>query len=818
MNGNSMSASLSGKQFETHGELMDMLPRKPRLISELLLVPNGPKSLTFYGAQQPRTVHCEHGVAAFAKLLSYLDGTHPIENIVDQPGVELAGGVKGFVSLLLRYGLLEEGDCAPCVTTADEAAVHYFARFQGVSLHHRSRTEVMAHAHTVQLLIACPAELKQTLSAAFDGVGLHSVKFVSTPDEVWQTGHTHGLVVLDGGAEDEAVLACADAMHGTGRPYFVGDIGADRVQVGPYVLPGTTASHRCLTAQMQRPQAACDALDREYQCAYIAHTFLQVLLKLSVELYFNKTVIHSTTGQGEFPAVVKLARIPGSTFGGLAETRVLPLDHPAFAAWVHHAGVRQPPRQYLSPRVFQTHFTVANMNLHDAAVARGHSPKVVPLPAPTPLPDALPWLQPPNMPSHGAMPLAELTAILRMAAGEQTLEDGQRRRIAPTAGQLRSPSFYVVANQVQGLARGVYQYDGERDVLIPVATVGFERLRQALPALGATVSQVALIATAHLARVRSKYDDFAYNLVHLDAGVACHYATLAAQALGWPVLQERAFNRDRLAQCLMLTTADEQQIICACLHVGQASAAPDKLQNLASGTASSMARCPSASLGVPSTPRRAEVPHVLWRHTLGQYSEGSRTEHTLLRRRASYACATSAVDAALLCSLIAFAHQSLWALQQQKGSALALRPWLLLPCSSNPLEAGMYECVGAAPEQWIRRTVDLPRSVLGECLNQTHFSEVGAVVVLMANLEQTFAEHGKAGYEMLLLESGGTVASLWLAATAAGLVGTPAGGLIDAGFTHYAGVDGYREVPMFALALANPVVEPSTMESAHGPR
>lgn len=818
MNGKSMSASLSGKQFETHGELMDTLPRRPRLISELLLVPNGPKSVTFYGAQQPRTVHCEHGVAAFARLLSYLDGTHSVEDIAERPGVELAGGARGFISLLFRYGLLEEGDCAPCVTTADKATVHYCARFQGVALHHRSRTEVMAHAQTVQLLIACPAELKQTLSAAFNGIGLHSVKFASTPNEVRQLDHTNGLVVLDGGVEDEAVLACADAMHGVGRPYFVGDIGDDRVQVGPYVLPGVTASHRCLVAQLPRPQLACDALDREYQCAYIAHAFLQVLLKLSVELYFNKTVIHSTTGRGELPVVVKLARIPGSAFGGLAEARVLPLDHPAFAAWVHHSGVRQPPKHYLSPRVFQTHFTVANMNLHDAAVVRGHSPKIVPLPAPTPLPDALPWLQPPHTPSQGEMPLAELAAILRMAAGEQTLEDGQRRRIAPTAGQLRSPSFYVVANQVQGLARGVYQYDGEHDVLIPVAAVSLERLQQALPALGATASQVALVATAHLARVRSKYDDFAYNLVHLDAGVACHYATLAAQALGWQVVHERVFDRERLARCLMLTTVDEHQIICACLHVRPASAAPDRLQNLASGTASSMAQCSSASPGLPSTPRRAEVPHTLWRQTLSQYSEGSSVEYTMLRRRASYAYATSAVDAALLSSLIAFVHQTLWALQEQKASTLALRPWLLLPCSSNPLEAGMYECVGAAPEQWIRRTVDLPRSVLDECMNQAHFCEAGAVVVLMANLEQTFAEHGKAGYEMLLLESGGTVASLWLAATAAGLVGTPAGGLIDAGFTRYAGVDGYREAPIFALALANPVVEPSAIESHHGPR
>jgi SagB-type dehydrogenase family enzyme len=812
-----MSASVSGKQFETHGELMDLLPRKPRLISELLLVPNGPKSLTFYGAQQPRTVQCEHGVAAFAKVLSYLDGSHTLEDLAELPGVELAGGVKGFVSLLQRYGLLEEGDCDPYVSTADASAVQYFARFQGVSLHHRSRTDVMAHAHTVQLLVACPTPLKQTLSAAFDGVGLHSVAFAATADEVRQLGLTHGLVVLDGGVDDEAVLACADAMHGAGTPYFVGDIGADRVQVGPHVLPGITASHRCLAAQLPRPRAACDALDREYQCAFIAHTFLQVVLKLSVELFFNKSVIHSTAGQGEFPAVVKLARMPGSAFGGLAHTRALPLDHPAFAAWVHHSGIRQPPRQYLSPRVFQTHFTVANMNLHDAAVSTGYSPNAVPLPVPVQLPDALPWLQPAARPSHGVMPLAELTAILRMAAGEQTLEEGQRRRIAPTAGQLRSPGFYVIANQVQGLAQGVYQYDGERDVLIPVATASVERLRKALPALETTVSQVTLIATAHLARVRSKYDDFAYNLVHLDAGVACHYATLAAQALGWPVVQDNAFDRDRLAQCLMLTTADEQQIICACLHVGPSSPALDKLLNLASGTASNMARCSAASLGVPSTPRRAEVPHESWRHTLAQYSEGSCTEHTLLARRASYAFATSAVETALLCSLVAFAHHTLWTLQQQKGSTLALRPWLLLPCSAGPLKAGIYECAGATPEQWVSRTGDLPRSVLVECLNQSHFSEAGAVLVLMADLEQTFVEYGKAGYEMLLLESGSTVASLWLAATAAGLVGTPAGGVIDAGFMQHAGIDGYREVPMFALALANPVVEPSGMESAHGP-
>lgn len=816
MNGKSMSASMSGKQFEEFRELMGMLPRMPRLIPELLLVPNGPKSVTFYGAQQPRTVHCEQGLGLFAKLLSCLDGKHRVEDISALFAAELPAGATGFISLLFRYGLLEEGDCKALPVIADESVASYCARFFGTTLHHQSREEVMAHAKLIQLLIVCPPALISTLSAAFDGVGLHSIQFVSTQADVLQSNYTHALVVLDGGAADDAVLASADALYAAGKPYFIGDIGLDRVHVGPHVLPGMTASHRCLEAQLERPRAACDVLDTEYQCVYVAHVFLQVLLGLSIELYFNRVFVHPTTGHGEYPVLVKVARVPGTAFGGLNTVRALPLEHPAFTAWVHHVGVRPPPREYLSPRLFQMHFTVANINLHDAAVPKAYSPGAISLSAPASLPDPLPWLELPCARSASTMLLAELAAVLRVAVGEQTLDDGSRRRIAPSAGQLQSCSFYVVANHVQGLANGLYQYDGGGDALVPVTTARLMRLQHALYAKEAPLPPVTLIATAHLARVRGKYEDFAYNLVHLDAGVACQYATLAAQAFGWSVTQEITFDKGRVAEGLMLTTFGDQQIACACLHLNRPSMSPDVVQRFSSETADTMVRCPQVSLGLPLTTLCAEVPAALWQRTLRQHSEGRSTERTILDRRATYTYGTSPIDASMISSLVAFMHQTLWTLQSRGAPPLALRPWLLLPHATGAFEAGMYDCVGAAPSEWICRSPRLSRSMLGDCLNQENFREAGAVLVLMADLEQTFATYGQSGYGMLLLQSGSAVAGTWLAASGAGLVGTAAGGLIEAGFMRHAGIDGYRETPMFALALANAVIAQTQAEPDDG--
>ena len=63
---------------------------------------------------------------------------------------------------------------------------------------------------------------------------------------------------------------------------------------------------------------------------------------------------------------------------------------------------------------------------------------------------------------------------------------------------------------------------------------------------------------------------------------------------------------------------------------------------------------------------------------------------------------------------------------------------------------------------------------------------------------------GLRGYRELAQQAGVAVGVVWLAATALGLVGTAAGGVIAAGLRESAAMDGYHECPLLAFPLGHP--------------
>ena len=126
------------------------------------------------------------------------------------------------------------------------------------------------------------------------------------------------------------------------------------------------------------------------------------------------------------------------------------------------------------------------------------------------------------MRAYGPEPLAlgELSALLWAAAGVTARQQGFAFRTAPSAGGLYPIEHYVVANDVEGLERGLYHYDvlGRALERLVVADL---RVPLAKAALGQRVcadAQAVFVWTAVLQRSRWKYGERFARYVLLDAG------------------------------------------------------------------------------------------------------------------------------------------------------------------------------------------------------------------------------------------------------------------------------------------------------------
>ncbi|GAA3487918.1 SagB family peptide dehydrogenase [Streptomyces cremeus] len=139
------------------------------------------------------------------------------------------------------------------------------------------------------------------------------------------------------------------------------------------------------------------------------------------------------------------------------------------------------------------------------------------------------------------LPLGLLGALLGRSARVRgrlgPAEYEQTQRPSPSGGGRHSIELYVLARDVEGLARGAYHYDPFEHVLHRLAPWDeevAEVLRQAvtLPAYLDEPPPVGIYLASHAARTGWKYEGLALSLVYRDAGCLLQTLCLTATDLG----------------------------------------------------------------------------------------------------------------------------------------------------------------------------------------------------------------------------------------------------------------------------------------------
>jgi SagB-type dehydrogenase family enzyme len=150
--------------------------------------------------------------------------------------------------------------------------------------------------------------------------------------------------------------------------------------------------------------------------------------------------------------------------------------------------------------------------------------------------------------SERPLTIGQVSYLLWASTGIQRVEGDYAFRTAPSAGALYPIETYLVANNVEGIDKGVYHYGVEKHLLeeLRKGDVGEECALAALGQKMCATAPLVFIWTAIFHRTKWKYKERAYRYVYLDAGHIAGNLALAAVSIGLGSCQIGALYDDEV--------------------------------------------------------------------------------------------------------------------------------------------------------------------------------------------------------------------------------------------------------------------------------
>jgi SagB-type dehydrogenase family enzyme len=480
-------------------------------------------------------------------------------------------------------------------------------------------------------------------------------------------------------------------------------------------------------------------------------------------------------------------------------------------AWLYHQTTSILRRRDLMPKDHQAHYLVSNLKLSATREPLFHSSSANLLPPPEPLNSSVPWAVGSSPVLATRLSLGNLSTLLAGMAGE-TGEGAERRRIAPTGGNLGSVRLWLLARKVEGLGRGVYFYDPVEHRLALRGSFDDSELREALGTHG-ELPPCVIVGAGDLAKCTQKYQGFAYRLIHFDAGVALAYGHVLSHGLGL-LLREYADFDIQLPRIFGIPRRWEFPLPTFAIGVCVGSIPEEPF------AASNMQSSPCESRLTPDDYVSDLVPRMLiatldrptpapWRGSPVTPMISSaqpvieRLEEVLHLRRAVRKYSPTPPPKDVLQAIVTIAS-AIGTWRESAGFVPRLvHPILTVSEGSSELSPGIYELNQDSPTCFVRRSA-FDRAYARECVNQLGLARSPVSLVAIANLRSALTRRSARGYTDSAVAAGAAVGIAWLAACSYGLVGTAAGGVIAHGFREVAAMDGFNACPLLSLHFGLP--------------
>lgn len=807
---NRVQAQWMGSSFATDPDLT--LPARPKLIEELKVLPIHDDGLLFAGSQQMQVIRGRSARTLLPRVLPSLDGSRTIAQLTDAFPSLPAKHLRDIVSLLHSRGLLEDG-ASPLDDTAPSDVASFLGRYIDVTRANVNRAQALGRLQRGRVTVTGDADALVGFRELLNEAGLSVLGDQDAAD-----ARTLHVSLVTNGASNE--LQQLKQAYERGQRCFVVRLGANEAHLGPFLIANTTASGcpGCLGLVHPAPAGTPQPLFRDYALALAATLVTLAVCRVTSGLapLTFKTIRRDADGLTE---ELRLApRLPGCAACGIGGEPIEPSD-PRMLAWAYHSSTAFQSKDELNPKDHQIHYMVANLDLASEARRPLYGASRHILPTPQCLEATPDWGS-----LGGAEPRTETTldvlaTLLARTAG--SVLDGQsRRRIAPTGGNLGSVELWVCARRVTGLAPGVYRYFDQDHALEQVQAVDDAHLGD-LVVLGpdALESDFVLVGTGAIAKCARKYNTFAYRLVHLDSGVALAHAHRVADALDISLREARDFDDEGVARLLHVGNKREHPAPTFVAFVSRK--APQRAPESSSAPIVSLPPLTSAaySLAVMDALRQASSVRdrsgVTFSGALPTSAAPSAAtadaqlvrsalDEVLFARRAVREYGPAPIGLAALRRLI---HHGLRFLQDRAirgaDTAVFIRPLLAVARGENSIDQGLYE-FDIATNGLVRIAPFSPQAMAG-AVNQDSFAASPCAVFAVGNLRAALALRGVRGYRELVQDAGSLVGHLWLEATALGLVGSAAGGVISAGLHTSGGLNGFDQCPLLGFHFGRPM-------------
>ncbi|MFH1552924.1 MAG: SagB/ThcOx family dehydrogenase [Candidatus Omnitrophota bacterium] len=168
----------------------------------------------------------------------------------------------------------------------------------------------------------------------------------------------------------------------------------------------------------------------------------------------------------------------------------------------------------------------------------------------------------------------ELSYLLWASTGIARREDGYGFRTSPSAGGLYPIETYMVLNNVESIAKGIYHYSVQDHAVeeLRAGDLGEDVARAALEQKMCAEAAVVFIWTAIFRRSEWKYGQRAFRYVYLDAGHIAANLALAAVYLGLGSCQIAALFDDEINRLVDVDGTDESVVYMSAVgHPSQSS-------------------------------------------------------------------------------------------------------------------------------------------------------------------------------------------------------------------------------------------------------
>ena len=795
-----LNASAIATQYLSDSDLMGLVPKWPKFIEELCLIPVGEEGVLIIGGVQSKFIRSEGAVLELIAHLNSIDGTKSLEDYLSERESQIGKTRFELLCLLDRYGFLEnQVQVGEPITESDSqtAGKIFFNRYLSSSRINKSSDQAINRINLSKVVFCVPEILKERFRKALRASNISNFDFSTEMRLIADTNYEKliGLSIRVSGLDEEVNQSAEREWHEKGVHYFGMELGKHLARIGPYCIPNKTASLQCAKSQLSRLSPVEDLENLDYWIEVFVHELVLILSRLASDYYLNSIQQHYLDFQGKRAQRVKICAVPGGELSGLVSRKALNISDRAFQVWKHHIGTRLPPRDFLGPGNHLYHYSIDNLVRYNAK-----HPQFSGQPAEV-INDNLElkaaWLRKEEKQKKVVGFKEKVLQIMQISVGNYGPNFVSSRRISPSGGGLRSVTAIVSFFRLDGVAE-LFSYDQSLNIFRKIQINDHVGLLKALGEGGDLRElKCSVFFISNVKKVREKYGDFGLNVAYLDTGVSYRFAIETAISLGLAVADNSVFSETEVARLLRIENSSDQLIITARMDLSDSTCPSYKSNRELISTFDVGRELIGEHPFRHSVPNNFEYPAPSGFLVKNSFSDD--LLEILRARRARYSFANASIPLKTLEELVKIGGESLEHLTSSGFPQVRIFPYLVRSVGDKSLESGLYKLSwdGKISE----KKSNLNSDDIGEFINQETLSKASSLLTIMFDFEHAITTYGPPGYKFGLIAAGSILTRIWLAATAIKLVGTTAGGVLEHGYQKFGGIDGYSETPIFSLAL-----------------